>query len=296
MNNSKNDSKKNTLYIGSHINTQWGFTTCAEYANKIGANFFQIFLSSPKQYNGKRQSLENLELLANEIKKYNMKIVVHANYMLNFCNPEDSNIHKNGVKLLVQDLKESMILGAIGVVIHMGKNTKQLDMDEDTALKNYVNGLKNVLKQTPSTSTIILETGAGQGTEICTSLFGLHKLYNQFTKKEQKRLKFCIDTCHIFSAGYDISNTKYVKIFCNLIDILLGWKNIACIHFNDSKCCVNSKKDRHADIGKGFIGIDGLKKFFKICYEKDVPMVLETPCESGFTRIDQITLVKSFIK
>jgi deoxyribonuclease-4 len=280
------------LYIGHHLNTKHGFVSCSDYAQKIGANFFQIFLSSPKQYNGKRRSQEDLTELSKQLKLNNTKVVVHANYMLNFCNPEDSDIHKKGVKLLIQDLKESVILGAIGVVIHMGK---QLDMSEEIALNNYVQGIKSVLKATPKKSTIIFETGAGQGTEICTSIFGLRKLYSCFNKNEKKRLKFCIDTCHIFSAGYDIGDTDYVDIFSDLIDILLKWENIACIHFNDSKCCVNSKKDRHADIGKGVIEIDGLKKFFRICCKQNVPIVMETPCENNFTRDKQIALVKTWV-
>lgn len=292
MNNNNNIQNQNTLYIGHHLNTSWGFLTCADYAKKIGANFFQIFLSSPKQYNGKRQTTENIQELGKKVKDYNMKVVVHANYMLNFCNPVNSSIHKNATRLLIQDLKESVHLGAIGVVIHMGK---KLDMTEDSALSNYISGLKSVLKQTPSISTIILETGAGQGSEICTSIFGLRKLYDCFNKKEKARLKFCIDTCHIYAAGYDIGDIDYVDIFCDLIDIMLGWNKIACVHFNDSKRHLNSKRDNHADIGKGLIDMDGLKKFFNVCYSKNVPMVLETPCENNFTRDKQIALVKSWL-
>lgn len=283
---------QNKLYVGHHLNTKWGLKTCADFATTIGANFFQIFLSSPQQFNGKRKTTADIQHLAQRIVDLDMKVVVHANYMLNFCNPEDSYIHKSAVKLLINDLTESVILGAIGVVIHMGK---KLDMDEEVALNNYVKGIKNVLKNTPVNSTIILETGAGQGSEICTSIFGLNKLYNKFTKKEKQRIKFCIDTCHVFASGYDLGNPDYVDIFCELIENMLGWENIACIHFNDSKCPVNCKKDRHADIGKGLIGVDGLKHFFKFCYNKNVPIVLETPCENNFTRADQITLVKSWI-
>jgi apurinic endonuclease APN1 len=280
------------MFVGHHLNIRHGLTTCADYARSIGANFFQIFLSSPQQFNGKRQTTENIQELAKKIKEYNMKVVVHANYMLNFCNPEDSYIHKQAVKLLQADLTESVILGAVGVVVHMGK---KLQLDEDVALTNYVKGIKTALNATPDSSIIIFETGAGQGSEICTSLFGLHKLHNSFSKRERRRIKFCIDTCHIFSAGYNIGDVDYVDIFEELVESTIGWKNVACIHFNDSKCVLSSRKDRHADISKGLIRLDGLKKFFILCCSKNVPIVLETPCEDGFTRDQQITLVKSWI-
>jgi deoxyribonuclease-4 len=210
--------------------------------------------------------------------------------MLNFCNPEDSQKHKSAIKILTNDLMDSIIIGAIGVVVHMGK---KLDMDENVAIDNYVKGIKTVLNQTPKESIIILETGAGQGTEICTSIFNLGKLYRRFTKGEQQRIKFCIDTCHIFAAGYNIGHINYVNLFCNLIKTHLSWDNIACIHLNDSECILDSRKDRHANIGNGCIKLKGLKKFTQICGNKGIPIVLETPC-SGDDKNNEIKLIKSW--
>lgn len=282
---------ENKLYLGHHLNTQHGFLTTADYAEKIGANFFQIFLSSPKQYNTKRRPEEDLIGLNKKLVDKGMKMVIHANFMLNFCNPISSYKHKAAIKLLVNDLKDSVIVGAIGVVIHMGK---QLKMDKDEAIANYVSGVSEVLKQTSNNSIVILETGAGQGTEVCTSIFELGKLYKRFTKSEQKRIKFCIDTCHIFAAGYNIGDRDYVDIFKDLVELHLSWNKVACIHLNDSKCEALSKKDRHADIGKGCIGLEGLKKFTQLCQNKAIPIVLETPCEDNFSKEEQIKMVKSW--
>ncbi len=285
--------KNKKLYIGSNINTKWGFVSSAKYANKIGANFYQIFLASPHQYKNKRHSDSELLELKNELDKYSIKIVIHASYMLNFCNPCNSFKHKSAIRLLEEDLKESSKLGAIGVIVHMGKS---LDMDEEDAISNFVKGVQETLKNTPNDSTIIFETGAGQGTEICTDIIELGKLYRRFTNKERKRIKFCIDTCHVFSAGYDLGNKEYVDIFCDLVECNLSWDNIACIHLNDSKCPLDCRKDRHADITKGFINSKGLKKFVKICYEKSMPMILETPCDTSLGRCDQIRLIKSWVE
>jgi len=191
----------------------------------------------------------------------------------------------------VNDLNESVILGAIGVVIHMGHNTTRLKITNEQAINNYIKGIKTVLAKSDKESTIIFETGAGQGDEICTSLFDLAKLRNKFTEIEKERIKFCIDTCHIYSAGYDVGNPYYVKMLENLIGTLLGWNNVIAIHLNDSECSLNCRKDRHADIGKGRIDMDGLMEFIKICINKKIPMFLETPC-SLLSSTKQIQLIK----
>lgn len=278
-------------YIGHHINISHGLVSSADYAKSLGANFYQIFLTSPQSYNRIQKPKEELIELKNKLVENKMKIVIHGSYMLNFCNEPSTLKHKSALKLLKADLNDSIHLGALGVVIHMGK---KLDLDEETAINNYVIGLKNVLKETPPDSIIILETGAGVGSEVCTSFTGLENLLNRFDSNEKKRIKFCIDTCHIFSAGYDVGNEDYVDVLDNLIEAKLGWKNVAVIHLNDSKNKLNTKKDNHADIGKGNISIDGLKKFVKLCSNKKIPIVLETPCDL-ITKKNQIEMVKGWV-
>jgi deoxyribonuclease-4 len=285
------------IYIGHHVNTKRGFVSTADFATRNGANVYQIFLSSPKQYNGKRRTDSELTQLKIKLQEKKMEIIVHANYMLNFCNPIDSKITKMGIELLKADLYESVKLGqCIGVVIHMGKNVNRLNITETEAIKNYVKAIKYVLKNTPDDTTIIFETGAGHGTEVCTSIHSFGKLRNMFTNDEKKRIKFCLDTCHLYAAGYDLGNCSYLELFIDVIETCLGWKNIACVHLNDSKCKINSRKDRHADIGKGFIKLEGLKKFVNYCHKKNIPIILETPCEQNFSSAQQIELIKSWIK
>lgn len=284
------------LYIGATMSIS--NKTCPDASinlNKVGGNFFQIFLTSSKSYGNKRQTKKDLLSLKKNIKKYDQKVVVHGSYMLNYCNPCDSIIHKKAIRLLINDLNESVIIGAIGVVVHMGKNVGKLALSEDEALNNFANGIKKVLSESDKKSTIIFETGAGQGTEICTSMEGLVLLYSKFTDEEKERIKFCIDTCHIFSYGYDIGDEKYVDEYIKLVDKTIGWDNVNCIHLNDSKCKVKCRKDRHADLGEGEVGIEGLKKFIIECYKKDIPIVLETPCDILSCK-KQIEMVKKWCK
>ncbi len=288
------DQMTEKLWIGHNIFIKHGLLSSAAYSESLGANFYQIFLTSPQSYNFPRQNPEELLNLGILLQNNNMKIVVHASYMLNFCNPPTSKIHKSAIHLLTQDLHESTALNAIGVIVHMGKNVKSLKLSEDEALDNFVTGITNCLCKTPKESIVILETGAGVGTEVGTSIYALGKLYKRFKKKHRKRIKFCIDTCHIFAAGYDITSPRYVNMFVDIIDTHLGWNNVACIHLNDSKCPVGSCKDRHADIGTGYIGEVGLRHFIRHCYVRQVPIVLETPCDV-MSKKEQIDQVKSWI-
>jgi len=173
---------------------------------------------------------------------------------------------------------------------------KKLDMDEEIAIKNYVVGIQTALSRSNKDSIIIFETGAGCGTEVCTKISELGNLYHRFTKEEQQRIMFCIDTCHVYSAGYDLSNDHYIKIFDMMIDSHLSWNKVACIHLNDSKCPLDSRKDRHADITKGYIKKEGLKKFVQICYKRGIPMVLETPCDTDLNSKQQISLIKEWLE
>lgn len=281
--------------IGHHFNISRRFLSSVDYAKSLGANFMQIFLGVPQRYTRKQRPDEELFQLKEKLKSNNIKMVIHGIYKLNFCNPIDSYIHKTGIQNLVGDLKDCEKIGALGVIIHMGK---RLELDKEKATDNYVQGVRKALQLTDTKSTtdpkIILETGAGVGSEICSNLYDLSKLYKRFTEDERKRIKFCIDTCHVFAAGYAISEPIYCEVFCETIDVLLGWNNVACIHLNDSQDSCGDCKDNHADIGKGNVGEEGLKEFVKIAVSKyHVPIVLETPCET-LTKKEQISIVRGW--
>jgi deoxyribonuclease-4 len=285
------------MEIGHHVFTIHGFATCASYAKNNDADIIQIFLRPPQNFKITPTKRENLDSLRESASKLKVKILIHGSFLVNLCKMSSDIALQNGIASVIQDLNESVILSALGVVIHMGHNTSGISDKE--AFDNYVKHVKHILKNSVSTSTLILETGAGQGREIATHLWELGRIRDSLTKSEQKRVKFCIDTCHIYSAGYDLSDPDFVLILDKYIENTLGWKNVAVIHLNDSKCCVGSKKDRHADIGKGYICIDGIKCFIKLCVTKKIPMVLETPADeyngNKFTAKDQIKMIRNFV-
>lgn len=289
--------------LGRHINISSGFTTAPEYGHSLGCNFIQIFLGSPQRIISKMRSENELKTLGKELDKYKMKMVIHGSYTINLCHPHGNSIFKSSVKSLVQDLDSSVIIGSrcIGVIIHMGKNIKSNGISDDEAIDNYINGIKQALEQSNG-GTIILETGASQGTEVGSKINGLVAIYDGLTKEEKKRVMFCIDTCHIWATGYNISDIKGVMKFFNRFDRYIGIDKISCIHFNDSKTAVNSCVDRHADLGYGFIGVEGLKRVAKFAYDNNIPLLMETPLNAVNSKTgktidtpDEIKKVKKWI-
>jgi deoxyribonuclease-4 len=265
-----------------------------EIGKRLGCNFFQIFLQSPKAFNIVRRDVKHLREVANNNIKNNIGVVVHGSYLINLCRGEGHQLN-SAIRVLKYDLNTSVELGAIGVVIHMGKNAKGMHITNAQAIKNYVNNIKKILKDTDKKSTLILETGAGAGNEVGTRLETFGSIRKRLTPSEQKRVKYCIDTCHVYSAGYDIGTGKGAREFIQLVDRHVGWNNVSVIHLNSSKIPLGGKVDRHADIGGGEIDIEGLEVLIKFFKKRDLPMVLETPCDD-YSIEEQIRVVRKLAK
>uniref|UniRef100_A0A6C0J749 Xylose isomerase-like TIM barrel domain-containing protein n=1 Tax=viral metagenome TaxID=1070528 RepID=A0A6C0J749_9ZZZZ len=220
------------------------------------------------------------------IDKYNKYIVVHGKYIYNFC-------HKD--KIYYQDALFKELVAAnsfkADVIIHQGKNVNKLTAEE--ARKTYANNIKSVIdmmKHNGLSNRIILENSAHQGTEIGYSLKELHQIWELFSIEERKYLGFCIDTCHIFVAGeLDIRNPIKVTEWFNEFDNLIGKSHLKLIHLNDSTPDFNSHNDNHAALGKGFIGIDGLKCVAGICKKWNIPIIMETPQVNAQSEITMVS-------
>ena len=273
----------NHLILGHNIfqSKTDGLVGAVEKAVELKLKIFQVFLHNPHGLFGKtKKDPVELKKAGELAKKKNIKIVIHASYTLNFCNRPKHYIHQGAIKELARDLNESVPLGAIGVVVHLGKSCAAKEqLDEEEAIKNYVDGIVSSLKKSDKKSTILIETSARQGSEICYRLCALGALYKRIPSKYRSRVGFCLDTCHMFAAGYPMGDPDYMTFFEDYIETHLQWSNVKCIHLNDSKkdvkCCVDS----HADIGRGYIDLEGLKEFVKICHRRNVPLVLETPTD-----------------
>lgn len=252
-----------TMYFGIHQMAPT-INTC----NFVG-NAIQIFTRSPQSYNIKSNlKVESMKYIKSNIKKSNLKAFVHMGYLTNLCDCSD-----RAKDLLIADMKICSNYGLQGLVVHMGCKKK---MSYVFALSKMIECINDIMNKTPKDSILILETSAGDGSKICNKIDEMEELYEKLEQKD--RIKFCIDTCHVFSCGYDISTEikciKYLEEFNKKI----GFNKLALFHLNDSKFEVGCKKDRHESIGKGFIykNLNALNPIIKLCLKMNIPLVLET--------------------
>jgi len=287
------------LVIGSHMNRKEknydNIVDIIKGEHKIGGNIIQIFLgSSVKTTLSEKIKLSDIEI--KEIKqckkKYNMYIVIHGILTLNLCSPIEKRYLWN-INNLIYDLELNEKINGLGVIIHMGiKKTKNFDLSYDIAELNFVKNIKNVLKQTSKLkSRIILETSCGEQNKIGGTLELFAQLYKKFNSITRKRIGICVDTAHIFAAGYNINSEDGMVKYWDDFDKLIGIENCTIIHLNDSKAEFCSCIDRHETIGKGNIFKDSasLKVLINIANKYNIPIVLET--NSEFFK-DEIELVK----
>jgi deoxyribonuclease-4 len=239
--------------------------------NKAGGNLIQCFITDPIGKKTLKLSDSDIQKIKDQLKKYNMNIVFHAPYTLNFA--REFTIQSWWIKTLLKELDYASQIGSKGSVIHFGK---YLHLDKDVAISNMINSLKYVIENMPKDVYIYLETSCGQGSELGFKIEEFSKIYNEFTELEKERIKICIDTCHIFVAGYDIRNTKGFDSFLEKFDKLIGIKYVKLIHLNDSDKLLESHVDRHDIIGHGHIGLDGLKYIFKWATSEKIDIILET--------------------
>ena len=220
------------------------------------------------------------------VKDHELKIVIHAILNLNFCNPI-SKRYQWGLDNLVYDLEIARKLNAIGCIVHLGTRiTKRYDLTRKECIKNYIKSLVYVVKRTPKCPLIMIETCSNQKNKIGGTLEEFAELYTKIPPESKKRVKICVDTAHIFEAGYEINTVDGVLDFFAAFNRLLGIKNLVVLHLNDSATDLGSTINRHEPLGKGYIfdpkrggSMDALREIFNICYQNKITIILETKRE-----------------
>jgi deoxyribonuclease-4 len=192
------------------------------------------------------------------VQKNNAKIYVHSQYIINLCAP---NIEDNwNTKLLIKNLQVTRAFGGRGVVVHVGKSTKQTLED---ALEKMRLAIHSCLEHATAECPILLETPAGQGTETLTDMNAFLDFIDSF---KDNRIRMCLDTCHVFACGH--KPLEY-------IDAALKRGTLQLIHFNDSLGACGSCVDRHAFVGTGNIGLEGMTQIANACHKANLPMIIE---------------------
>ena len=260
------------LIIGSHVSfkKEDGLLGSLKEALSYGSNTFMFYTGAPQ--NTRRFEIdENLTNEALDLMKENSidinKVIVHAPYIVNLANNKEEDKYNFSINFLKEEVKRCEKLGIRYMVLHPGS---AVGLDVSVAIDNIINGLNKILDGT--TTTILLETMAGKGTEIGRDFSEIKRIIDGVENKE--KIGVCMDTCHLNDAGYNLNNFDEIL---DEFDKIVGLHYLKCIHINDSKNIIGSHKDRHENIGYGTIGFDNLVKI--IYHEKlsEIPKILETP-------------------
>lgn len=259
------------LNIGCHLSTSKGFKNMGKEALSIGANTFQFFTRNPRGGKAKDIDEKDINELLKIMKENNFaKILAHAPYTLNGCSA-DENTRKFATEMMADDLVRMEYLPNNLYNFHPGSHVKQ---GVDVGIDYIVEMLNKVLKP-EQTTTVLLETMAGKGTEIGRSFEEIAKIIDRVELNDH--LGVCLDTCHVYDAGYDILNN--LDNVLEEFDKIIGLDRLKAIHLNDSKNPFNSHKDRHEKIGEGSLGLDGISKIINHPKIRHLPFFLETPNE-----------------
>jgi deoxyribonuclease-4 len=268
-----------------------GVTDSLRLMHGMGGRAIQITLGGPGSRTVREISYGDAETTV-QIMKHGYYVVVHGKYIYNFCRPSGSIKWQH--KLLLAEMVEANKIGA-DVIIHQGKNVKELGFTKEQAHETFVSNLVIVLGEASKLGLenhIILENSARQGTECGYSLDDLYDIHQRIPIAYQKRIRYCIDLCHIFVAGeLDVRNGAATRRWFDRFDELIGFQKLACIHFNDSNTEFNGANDNHGSIGKGYIGkrsTSGFKYVCKLAYEHRIPLILETSSEYIHSELQQL--------
>jgi len=267
------------IKLGSHVGMAGKdmFLASVKEAESYGANVLMLYTGAPQ--NTRRKEIKDLNIEKGweyAAQAGINEIVVHAPYIINLANTVKTETFTLAVEFLEKEIIRTAAMKSKILVLHPGSC---LDAGVDVGIAQIVNGLNQVLDQNEDDVFIALETMAGKGSEVGRSFEELARIYEGVHKKE--RLRICFDTCHVNDAGYDLAH-DYEGVLQHFDDVL-GLGQIAVFHINDSMNPCGAHKDRHANIGKGYLGEEVLKKLVHDPRFEEIPKILETPwlCEEG---------------
>ncbi len=262
--------------IGAHVSTAGGLYRAIGNGELIGAETIQIFGSSPQQWLTRMPSPADIADFKKHLAASRIQAVyLHASYLVNLASPVKLNWDKS-VKSLIEHLKIAELIGADGLIFHVGSKGES---DREDAIKRVTEGMRLVLKDASGKAKLVLENSAGGGNKIGNIPEDIGEILQAL---DSPRAAVCLDTAHAFEAGQIEAYTPLlVKKFFDHWDKHIGLKNIVALHANDSMTKFDSHHDRHENIGKGFIGLDGFKALAKEQRIAHAAWLLEVPGLAG---------------
>lgn len=274
-------------YVGAHVPVSGGVETAPANALLIGANAFALFTKNQRQWVAKPLSIQNITLFRERCGEHGFDtryILPHDSYLINLGHPDKECLEKSRAAF-IDEMQRCELLGLKMLNFHPGSHLKGISVEE--CLDRVAESINIALGQTEGVMAVI-ENTAGQGSNVGNEFWQLKHIIDKV--EDKARVGVCLDTCHTYTAGYDIVN-EYDKVFAEF-DEVVGREYLRAVHLNDSKKPLGSRVDRHESIGKGLIGIEFFKRFMQDSRFDDMPVVLETPDDTIWA--EEITLLRSF--
>lgn len=274
------------MKLGIHTSISGGFDKAVKHLVELGCNACQLFSRSPR--GGKARNLST-----EEVKQFNQlcerndinPVVVHIPYVLNLATP-DAGMHEYAISMVKEDMARADLLGASYLVLHMGSHKGE---GIENGLNQVAGALNSALKDYHGKTQLLLENTSGAGKEVGFTFEHLKTVLDQLNTD---MAGVCFDTCHGFAAGYDLSSEDKVNETFNKMDEVLGLSRVKLIHANDSMYHLGSTRDRHAHIGKGFIGEAGFRAILQHPVIGKLPFILETPVDQDTGWAENLAAIK----
>ena len=278
--------KKLETPLGAHISTAGGVAKAPARATEIGATAMQIFTKSANQWKEKEILPAEAALFREELAKTAVRFTnAHDSYLINLASP-DPVLRAKSLESFTMELRRCHALGLDALVSHPGNF-----MDERASgVARNAEAITAALEAAPGKTRLLMELTAGQGTVIGATFEEMAQLIKLIPAKQRKRVGVCLDTAHVFAAGYDLVK-DYDGVWARFADVI-GYERLGLLHLNDSAAPHGAKKDRHALIGAGFIGDAPFRRIMRDPHLASIPKVLETPKGDDMVTNDRAMLKK----
>lgn len=265
------------MRIGIHCSTSGALVNAAKKALELGANCFQIFSASPRMWRAAMPSGEQLREMREFRAAHDLApLVIHDSYLINLASA-DEVIREKSIAAFRGELERAFAIGAEYLVMHPGSaKDHTLESGIDTLVRSLQAASKGLK---PKGFKLLLENTAGAGATIGRSLEELRRIRELAQGKLPFEIGYCLDTCHLYASGYDVSTAKGLDQTVREAASVLGLENVPVIHTNDSKGDLASRLDRHANIGEGRIGLAGFRRILNHPELRSKAFVLETPID-----------------
>ena len=280
------------MILGVHVSGAGKIYQTLNIAKGLGCNTMQIFSRSPQSWrNGAQLAFEDIREFNIRRKKFKINpVFIHISYLINLASP-DPRLYNGSIQAYIEDIQEAEKLGADFIVTHMGSHK---ETSEDAGIKRLVEALNKILEKTRGSKVgILLENTSGSGSWLGYRFYHQQKILKGLKEKSRaERVGLCLDTAHAYLAGYNLSTQQGLEKMIEEIQEMVGIKLVKLIHLNDAAGELGCHHDRHDHIGRGHIGLAGMKRIINYPKLKNIPMILETPKSTAESDRENLALVR----